>query len=322
MRLKVEVAHIFSCDGCQNIMRYRLAAALLNAFSTNDLSKSAYRFLGNAKNNLGGSTSHTPDAYIDRAKGFLELLRRHNVLHDGMECLEVGTGWIHWESMLVRNEIDGQTLLYDVWDNRSVKRFSKFAASLADPLIRQRIGFSENTKAALMSQVATSSSIEEAYRLLNFSYQVDSTGLLAGIADNSRDFIYSSGVAEHFAGNDAAAIIKRTYDILRPGGWAFHQIVLEDHLTIYAPSTHKKNYLQYSGRDFDRKFNNDVQYINRLQIPSWQSFFDEAEFKTISMERVVNCNLDEITVHEDYHDIPREDLACCVVEFLVQKDRA
>ena len=300
-------------------MHYRLAAIGLNLFSMNRWTKMAYRAIGTAKNNRRSRTETIEEDYIVRAKSFLDILRQHNILHDGMDLMELGTGWVHWESMVLRNEIVGQTLLYDVWDNRSHGRFQAYARQMADRDIRHRIGLSKPDNAELMREISNLASMEAVYDRLGFSYCVDGQGLLADVPEESRDLIYSSGVAEHFLRDDAQNIIQRTYEILRPGGWAFHQIVLEDHLTIYSSKTHKKNYLRYAPAHFEFWLNNDVQYINRLQIPDWSSFFEKAGFETVMMDRIVSVSLDEFPVHAAYQDISGEDLACTVVQYLVRK---
>lgn len=191
--------------------------------------------------------------------------------------------------------------------------------NLADPGIRTSLGLTNPDAGALIDRVAAAGSLDEAYALLGFSYTVDPDGLLGGIPDASRDLIISSDVGEHMQRQDIGQIVARTSEILRPGGWAYHQVVLADHLRIYAPRAHPKQYLRYSTSVFDRYFNNRVQYINCVQIPEWLAHFENAGFEVAAVERIGTCEMNGFPVHRDYAALSDEDLGCTVVQFLLRK---
>ncbi|MEO0623898.1 MAG: class I SAM-dependent methyltransferase [Pseudomonadota bacterium] len=300
-------------------MRYRTAAQLLRLASATAPTRRLYRLLGNLKNARSGATARIAPKYVFRSEKFLELLRAHGVLREGLEALEIGTGWVHWEALMLRLEVPSETLLYDIWDNRSWERFRAYARQIAAPEMRAALGITGAHAEDLIAAVAAAPDRETAYGLLGFSYQADPTGLLAGIADGSRDLIISSDVGEHLRREDLPEILARTQAVLRPGGWAYHQVVLTDHLGIYAKGTHPKEYLRYSGAEFDGRINNRLQYINRVQIPDWVAGFETAGFEMVAVERIGTCDLSGFPVHSDYSTLPPEDLACTVVQFLVRK---
>jgi hypothetical protein len=300
------------------MLRYYLASSLFKLFSLNAATRSAYRAVGNGKNAVKGANAPIGEHYVERGRTFLGLLREHDVLRPGLKTLEIGTGWVHWESLMCRNAIECDTTLYDVWDNRSLTRFRSYARQLADPALRQSIGLPEETQ-PLMTSVADAGSFDEAYELLGFNYLTDETGLLRGIPDRSVDLAYASDVGEHLRREDIPEILTRSLAILKPGGFLYHQIVMSDHLKLYAPDVHWKQYLAFSAEEWDRRINSGIQYINRVQIPDWKRYFDDAGFQLVDERRLHHCELANIDVHADYQDVPEEDLRCNVVQFLLRR---
>ena len=300
------------------MLQYHGVALALKAFSFNDTTRAAYRSIGNGLNSLKKQQG-IADKYYFRTPKFLELLRRHDICQPGMNALEIGTGYVHWEAMMLRNEVPCDVTLYDVWDNRTYARFQSYVRQLTDPANRARLGLSTDMNRDLMERVAEAPNFEAAYKLLGFTYLLDSTGTLGGLPDNSKDLIVSSDVGEHMYREDVPTIIERTYDILKPGGHAYHQIVLSDHLKIYARRAHPKQYLAYSRDHYARYLNNGVQYINQIQIPEWTAMFEAAGFEVVTQERIGTSNLADIDVHADWGHVADEDLACTVVQYLLRK---
>ena len=250
-------------------MRYYLAAKALRGFSTNSATKYAYRKLGNIKRSYLNLDNSIPYKYFDRTKLFIEALNRYQITYPSIEVLEIGTGWVHWELLIVRNRVDCRVLLYDVWDNRSFRKFRAYARQLTDPDIRVRLGLESNSGADLMERVSKCLTPEEAYALLGFEYLLDPSGTLVDVPECRFGLVVSSDVGEHIPRESLPLVVSRSLQALRPGGWAYHQIVIADHLTIYDRSIHPKEYLKYSREYYSANLLSDVQYINLLQIPDW-----------------------------------------------------
>lgn len=298
---------------------YYLVAFLLKIFSLNRMTMSAYRKLGNFHNQYRDTQIQW--YYFERTPPFIRMLERHGILRAGLRVFELGTGWVHWEALMVRCRVDSVSTVYDIWDNRSFERFHEYIRELQEPDARARLELDEGA-IGLLREVLPVSSFRDAYGILGFDYVVDGSGCLAGIADGAHDLVISSDVGEHLQRADAAQIVRRTFEILKPGGSAYHQVVLTDHLCIYAKSAHPKQYLRHSRRTFLTWINNRVQYVNLLQIPEWHAMFSEAGFEIVETDRVGTCDLSAIEVHEDWADVPQDDLACTVVQFLLRKPGA
>lgn len=300
------------------MLSYYATALALKAFSINGFSEQLYRSLGNARNAI----KNEPDIaakYYFRTPIFLETLRRHNVLKPGLKALEIGTGFIHWEALMLRNEIPCSVQLYDVWDNRTYHRFQSYVRHLANPSVRKRLGMSVPQNQALMAEVLELPDFEAVYRRLGFDYKLDPSGLLQGVEDNAFDLVVSSDVGEHLRRDDIPEIIRRSMQVLKPGGWAFHQVCLVDHLRIYAGSTHPKQYLSFSKAHYARYLNNGVQYINQVQVPEWKAMFEDAGFEIVALDRTGTEDLAGLNIHSDWSGITKQDLACTVVVFMVRK---
>jgi hypothetical protein len=241
------------------------------------------------------------------------------MVRPGIRALEIGTGWVHWESLVLRNRADAGVLLYDVWDNRSFRMFRAYAGQLADPAVRRRLGLDADAGAALMERVAGCRSFAEAYALLGFEYLLDPSGTLEGVPEAAFDLVVSSDVGEHIPRESLPLVAERSFRALRPGGWAYHQIVITDHLTIYDRSVHPKEYLRYTREHYQSKFLSEVQYINMVQVPEWAEIFRSSGFDIVETNRIGMSDLSSLDVHPSWEFVPRDDLACTVVQFLLRR---
>ncbi len=300
------------------MLSYYATALALKAFSINGYSEQLYRSLGNARNAIKSETEIAVKYYF-RTPIFLETLRRHNVLKPGIKALEIGTGFVHWEALVLRNEIPCDVQLYDIWDNRTYHRFQSYARHLANPQVRERLGLSVPENQKMMEEVLALPDFDAVYRRLGFDYKLDPSGLLQGVDDTAFDLVVSSDVGEHLRREDIPAIIRGSFEVLKPGGWAFHQVCLVDHLRIYAGSTHPKQYLSFSKAHYARYLNNGVQYINQVQVPEWKAMFEGAGFEIAALDRIGTADLTGLSIHPDWSGISEEDLSCTVVVFMVRK---
>lgn len=126
--------------------------------------------------------------------------------------------------MILRTQFECEILLYDVWDNRSFDQFKNYCKKLSDPTVRQFIKYEETPLKDVLESLIECSNFEEAYDIVGFSYLVDHTGLLNGVKNHSFDLLVSNTVFEHLKYEDIDTIIKRTYKVLKPGGWAIHLV--------------------------------------------------------------------------------------------------
>lgn len=306
------------------MLKYVLAATALRAFSVNSTTRRAYRKLGNFAGGRKRGRAVRPH-YFERAEGNLAWIERHNAIADGMKLVELGTGWVHWESLYTRLFYDVRITLFDVWDNRQFEGFLHHACELRRSL-RLHAGARAEDKLAkaesLLDRLALCSGFEEAYDLLGFTYLVNDKGSLSAIADGSIDLVISSDVMEHVPRDSMARLIGDFRRILRPGGCASQQIVETDHLTIYDRSIHAKNYLRYTDRQWQRWFDNHVQHINRLQHSDFVKAFADGGFEIAGEEVVASCDSTRIPIAPQFAHYDRADLDATVTRLIARKPSA
>ncbi|CAM4003207.1 Class I SAM-dependent methyltransferase [Novosphingobium lubricantis] len=299
--------------------KYRLAATALKVFSVNELTRKTYRALGNV---LGGKQrgSSVQSHYFSRAEGNLRAIEECGAIADGMQLVELGTGWVHWEAMFTRLFYDVKIKLFDVWDNRQFQGFLHYVGELRHRLASEIKRDPEAIKKAeaLLDRVLETKSFEEAYALLGFEYIIEPTGSLRAIEDGSVDLVISSDVMEHVPRDAVPALCADLKRILRPGGHVSQQIVYVDHLTIYDRAVHPKNYLRYSDRQWRWWLQNDVQYINLLQPSDFQKAFTSNGFEIVNVENVQLCDSSKLKIDERFRHYPREELDVAVDRLIVK----
>jgi predicted SAM-dependent methyltransferase len=291
-------------------VKYILTASVLKLFS---LSPKFYRFLGNKFGCSKITLTGVPDKYRDRAKQFLTLCEKHEVITDGDNIIEIGTGWVHFESIVLRLFYDVKTTLFDVWDNRHFESLKTFVKEL-EKVLYITMDINEVKKRQikkLIETISKSSSFDQLYNSLGFQYVLNTSGALKKFNNESFQLVYSHHVLEHVSQKIVYRLIKDLFRVLKPGGCSIHKIDLGDHLVSFAGLKHisKKYYLKYSDKKWERFFENKVQHINRIQRPEWHSMFKEAGFNLVE-EQVQTCHIHGFKVAEKYSDLMKNDLEC------------
>lgn len=283
-------------------------AALLHAASR---FAAAYR---RGANVLGGrirTWKGLPEHYVQRAQRFLEWCRTYDAVHDGDRALEVGTGWVHWESIILRLFYDVQITLFDVWDNRQLAALRRYACQLEARL--DELSPPDPSRAAharrMLPLVAGATSFEALYRMLDMTYVVDPGGSLARLDDGAYGLLYSYSVLQHVRRDMAAGSVHAYSRVLAPGGTSIHWIDLGDQLVYLAGlgALCEKSYLRYSDDAWGRFFDNGIVCFNRIQRPGWLDMFRQAGLELVH-EETLRCDLGDLPIARQYADLNRADL--------------
>lgn len=305
------------------MLRYYAAATALKIFSAHPSLERVYRSLGSIKTQLRPNADAITWKYKFRTSKFLAAVERYIDRDRKLDVLEFGTGWIHWESLALCSMYKCKCTVYDVVDCRDPIRLRRVLQELADPRIRSELGFPE-TGAFLdiYEKASKTTSYSEAYEHLGFEYVLGSGGDMKMLPSEAFDLVVSSDVFEHLKYDDIGSILGELFRVMRPGAIAYHQIVLTDHLKIYAPSIHAKQYLQYSNSHWSKFLSNGIQYINRVQLPEWRELLSSSGLSILQESRIGTTSLDGVKVDQIYSGIGLEDLACTVVQFVLRKPAA
>jgi len=307
--------------GGPRVVKYVLTAVALKCFSAGPPMRRLYRIMGNLAGNRRRGTTSIPSYYLERIKRLLRLQGQYGLVHDGDRILELGTGWLHWEALTTRLFFDIEAALFDVWDNRQLAGLKNYVAQLGAILRAGHLGVSalESARAeSLIQTIMKVDSFEELYKLLNFEYVIESAGSLNQFPKESFQLIVSGGVLEHVDREAVPHLLRETFRVLKPGGWAMHSIDTQDHLSHYDGTVSKKKYLSFSEREWSYLFENKVQYINRLQRGEWVELFKAAGFELVD-EDSWRVELGQLKLAKRYEHMARGDLECSVLRVLFRK---
>lgn len=298
------------------MLRYMAAAFALKAFSANSWTMGAYRALGNR---FGGPLARRDsymNSHIKRSKLFIDLCEKYDVLQDGDKLLEIGTGWIHWHSLYHRLFYDVHVSMLDVWDCR---QFDALQTMFGE--VRQKLTQDSSVRPVVrerLDAILDAKNFDELYRKFDLTYVVNPAGSLAQFDDNSMDCVFSFHVLEHVPRENTSELAKNVERVLKPGGYSIHQIGIDDHLTHYDKNASPKNYLRYSDRAWKWFFQNDIQYINRIQMSEWLSLFKENGL--ISTETVpYYCDIKGLRPNRRFAGYSRQDLECTILTIIHRK---
>jgi SAM-dependent methyltransferase len=302
------------------MLKYITTALALKSFSWNASTRSLYRTLGNQIGNGRRSTGQMPGYYVERLRRMLRLQGQHEIVRKGDRIIELGTGWLHWEALTLRLFYDIEAVLFDVWDNRQLGGLKNYVRQLG-PVLNDGFGLSaaELKRAqSLIEEIVKVESFAELYKLLGFEYVVESSGSLAQFSSGSFQLVVSGGVLEHVKREALPTLIRDTGRILKPGGWAIHSIDTADHLEHYDRKVSPKMYLSFSEGTWARLFENEVQYINRMQRGEWLELFKSNGFELIE-EDVRRVDISCLRLAERYVHMDKGDLECTVLKLALRK---
>ena len=296
------------------MLRYAMAATALRLFSISPQTKGIYRRLGSVVGGKRRVALGVPNHYINRARHLLDTIRRYDALRDGDRILEVGTGWLHWESIIIRLFYDVEAVLFDVWDSRQLESLRLYCSQLAGRIDAEFETTADQRDRAhsLLQAISTAGSFDEIYQLLGFRYVTDPSGTLHQFESQSFRAVVSGSVLQHVKRNILPGYILDFQRLLQPGGYSIHMIDLGDQISYYDPSVSIKNYLRYSDFVWKVCFQGDIQYFNRVQRPEWLELFERAGLVLVE-EEFRTVDLDNLKVNKKYRYLARSDLECTIL---------
>jgi SAM-dependent methyltransferase len=302
------------------MLRYVLMSAAAKGFSVSPATRRAYRHVGNRVETARRVRAGLPDRYVERAGALLaQLAALPEPIRSSARVLELGTGWVHWESVIVRLALDVEPTMFDVVDCRLWTVHKRYVRDLITQLGSLPLADGRrDTATRLLERLGTASSFDEAYEVLNATYVLNPSGSVNLFDAETFNLVVSADVLEHVDRDVVPQVIADTYRVLEPGGFAIHQIDLVDHLAYFDPGVSPKFYYRFSGRVWDRCFNSRVQYINRVQRPHWERLFAEAGFEVVADYSQL-AGLGDLRVHGSYRYLDRSELETATLRLVLRK---
>ena len=292
------------------MIRYAVAATAFKAASLAPFTRQGYRLLGNTVGARRRETRTIQTHYVERLGQMMDLRKGFGVPDDGTRMLEIGTGWLHWEALLASLFFEVEAVLFDVWDNRQLGALKNYVGQLRPHIDDVDIELGRRQRAhRLIESVTSVETIEEVYDTLHFTYVMEPERPIGELGLGTFDLIVSHGVLEHIPPNIVETLTKDIAAMLNPGGVSSQAINIQDHLRQYDSKAHPKQYLSYSDRQWALRFENDVQYINRLQLSEWLAYFDHPGLELV-FEDPRPVDLTGLNVSERFSKYSQEDLEC------------
>ena len=290
------------------MLRYLGASVVANAFSATPTTQRSYRRLANGFETWRRTRMGLPELYVARVGLLASFIERNLNFTADDSVLEIGTGWVHWESLITRLVCDARVTMFDVVDNRLFPVFKLYAQAVRPLLATIGLPAGRIDKAyALLDAVERATSFEEVYSALSFDYVIDPSGTMESLSEGTFDLIVSSDVLEHIDRAILRPFVEKMFRLLRPGALTYHSIDLIDHLSYYDPKAPAKLYYRFDGAVWDKWVNSKVQYINRVQRPEWLALFQEAGFDLVS-EDVTHGPHGNAKVHPSYANLSSAEL--------------
>lgn len=169
-------------------------------------------------------------------------------------------------------------------------------------------------------KIAATTTFDELYKLLGFTYVINPAGDLDSFEDESFDLVFSFDVLEHIRSENLCDSIASYYRILKSGGYSVHQIGLDDHLTHYDRRASRKQFLSYSEFDWKLRFENQIQYFNRIPCSEFLTLFENCGFKRIKLSVLREPeSIRDLSISKQYKDLSWEDLEATRAMLVHQK---
>lgn len=209
---------------------------------------------------------------MDQAEYALKIFRLHTIrayhhgLPHGATVLELGPGDSIASAIIATAHGASQIWLVDVGE--FARRDVHFYKMLALDLGLQGLP---------VPDLAQAGSFEDVLRACNARYLTGGLRSLRIIADDSIDFIWSHSVLEHVREKELMGVLSELWRILKPFGFASHNIDYQDHLD------HSLNNLRFSKKLWESSFfANSRFYTNRMPAIELHASFRRIGYQVIN----------------------------------------
>lgn len=148
---------------------------------------------------------------------------------------------------------------------------------------------------------------------LSIEYKIIKDASATGFNTASFDFIHSTDTLEHFKKQEISKTLQECYRLLKAGGIISCVIDLQDHYQYSDPSISPFNFYQYSGDEWNSKYNNRLYHYNRLLANEYYTLFAMAGFAPIQIQFTKASDeqieeLKKLNLHADFANKPIDEI--------------
>jgi len=254
----------------------------------------------------------------------LSYLRDREFSVLGATLFEIGTGW--YPTLPICFSLAGakRIITYDIVRHIDADLTFRMISALKShlELIAEACSVSVDEIHDRYLELLQATDIDALLRCARVEYCAPADARAAKLAPDSIDLVYSNSVMEHVPKDSIRDLMCESRRILRPGGLALHNVACNDHYAHLDSQISSVNYLRYSESQW-RKWNNSLQYQNRLRAPEFLDLATQAGFEIILKRTCVRPGTREalanFQVAPQFRCFSMEDLAITTVDFIARK---
>ncbi len=222
--------------------------------------------------------------------------------------LELGTGWYPVVPIGLALRTGSQVTTVDIQPLLGEAETMDTLAMFADAIEAKPGAFADGA-AERVRRARSTAAADPAERLRIVGVEIRQEDICStSLEPGSMDLITSNNTFEHIPPEDLEAILRAFVRLTRSDGVGSHLTDLADHYAGFDRSITVYNFLRYSDGEW-QKFNNRLQYQNRLRWSEYRSIIAESGWTLIdeSVERDPGA-LATVDVHERFERFDDQDL--------------
>ncbi len=200
----------------------------------------------------------------------------------GSTLFEIGTGW--YPTLPICFSLAGarRIITYDIVRHIDADLTFRMIAALESHLesVAESCGSSVDEIHDRYLELLQAEDTDALLKRARVEFRAPADARATKLPPGSIDLVYSNSVMEHVPKDSIRDLMRESRRILRPGGLALHNVACNDHYAHTDSRISFVNYLQYSESQW-RKWNNPLQYQNRLRAPEFLDLATESGLEII-----------------------------------------
>jgi hypothetical protein len=266
---------------------------------------------------------HLADKIFDWSLS-MEYLAEVHFPMAGARLMEIGTGW-HPALPLCFYLAGAESIAtFDITRLMDEGVTFRLLDSLEKhvPKIAEMAQQSPASVQARLAKLRGAKNLAELLSRSGIEYFAPADGRATGLPPASVDLVYSNSVLEHVPGEVISGLMAESLRVLRPGGLAMHNVGCNDHYAFFDKSISFVNFLQFDDREW-RRWNNPIQYQNRLRAPEFVALAEGAGLEVISEKKNVRPGtleaLATMRVAPEFKRFSKDEIAITTLDFISRK---
>ena len=264
------------------------------------------------------------DAKVRDWLGLMALLRAAGIPSvAGRELLEIGTGWYPTSPLLFALAGARTCHTYDISRHLSGEMTRRLLLQLENHLDAVAAAADRDPAdvRALYRRLLDTRTDADLLGTAGIVYHAPADATRTTLPDGSIDVVFSNSVLEHVEPALLPGLLRESRRLVGARGVSLHAVACNDHYAHFDRAISFVHYLQFDARQW-RKWNNALNYQNRLRAPDFIAAAREAGLEIVHEERAVRPGSREalaaMRVAPEFASYAAEDLVATSVNFVAR----